>query len=38
MELPEDPSMDLSRAVLSAGVRCVSWWLLWGGTAALGLK
>ncbi|GBF90051.1 hypothetical protein Rsub_02759 [Raphidocelis subcapitata] len=38
METPEDPDMDLGWAVVSAGVRCVAWWALWGGTAVLGFR
>ncbi|KAI8474672.1 MAG: hypothetical protein J3K34DRAFT_491757 [Monoraphidium minutum] len=38
MQSPEDPGMDVGWAMASASVRCVSWWLLLGGTVVLGMR
>ncbi|KIY96909.1 hypothetical protein MNEG_11052 [Monoraphidium neglectum] len=38
MDTPEDPDLDVGWAVTSAAVRCAAWWLLWGGTVALGVR
>jgi hypothetical protein len=38
MDTPEDPDLDVGWAITSAGVRCAAWWLLWGGTVALGVR